>query len=59
MPISWGTGPACMLDGLGVCGAMRGEAALEGRRMVVMLTRMARGNEEINEEVVEYEYDEE
>jgi hypothetical protein len=38
---------------------LRGEAALEGKRMleriVAMLTRMTRGNGEIKEEAVEYE----
>jgi four helix bundle protein len=52
---------AAILDVLRVCGALRGEAALEGKRMleriVAMLTRMTRGNGEIKEEAVEYEYE--
>jgi hypothetical protein len=52
---------AAILDVLRVCGALRGEAALEGKRMlgrvVAMLTRMNRGNGEIKEEAVEYEYE--
>ncbi len=53
---------AAIVDVLRVCGALRGEAALEGKgmlgRVVAMLTRMTRGNGEIKEEAVEYEYDE-
>ncbi len=45
---------AAILDGLRVCGAMRCEAADEGKRI---LTRMTRGNGEIKEEAVEYEYE--
>jgi hypothetical protein len=52
---------AALLDVLRVCGALRGEAAHEGKRMlegiVAMLTRMTRGNGEIKEEAVEYEYE--
>jgi hypothetical protein len=52
---------AANLDVLRVCGALRCEAALEGRRMleriVAMLTRMTGGNGEIKEEAVEYEYE--
>ncbi len=52
---------AAILDVLRVCGALRGEAALERKwmleRIVAMLTRMTRGNGEIKEEAVEYEYE--
>ena len=51
---------AAILDVLQVCGAMTGDGAMDGKRLleriVSMLTRMTRGNGEMKEEAVEYEY---
>ena len=48
-----------ILEVLRVCGAMTGDAAMDGKRLlervVAMLTRMTRGNGEMKDEAVEYE----
>jgi len=48
-----------ILDVLRVSGAMTGEAAMDGKRLLervlAMLTRMTRGNGEMKDEVVEHE----
>lgn len=50
---------AAILEVLRVCGAMSGEAVMDGKRLleriVSMLTRMTRGNEEMKDGAFEYE----